>query len=904
MKIKITETQIAKLREDLVQQSKIHGYLDKGDHTAIVHHYMGADEKGKGDIINHIKGHAKGGEVAAQKIQLRARDASRRLEETNGVIDGISDANDTAIDKLVEVDNGMEPTDMSDGKPMPDFEAKPVNEFFNDLGDDNIYPKGTNVDPMGAFDEAKLDETTTSASSGQYSSKFFLGAKGKEKDHLQYPGGAVVKINPNTHDSGVNSFTTKGKLKENAISEALSKEAKNAISALKEEFTGFSGYPSSLEEDDIEEHYFKPLSGADNITSKRDSFAHYSPAKKTSDVSEDDMSIDSQEPNSDFTPEPQQQGADMPPQFTAYDLREIIYTLMDEKGEDHPIAQQLIELLNQSGAAQNPDAPVSPEVVNQFRDAIAAVDTEDGQEDGNINQTPANQQVQPTAEPVAETVNNVLRDSDFAQLWQTIDPSHIKYSQNGGIGTNLTYGNTPISIEFDRGGKTIKVGENTYAISDQTYAQTLYPVLAAIQGQDPKAMGTQRGSGEGHGSSASWWESKPQIGEFEDFEDHSYGLDDPDGDPGIPPSDAEIQDVKNNLGLTLKYGFEDPYMANETTGSAGGVGQFSAPLGEPQRQVFDEDRDADYYDYKYIDSHMGDFRDGQGLLAQAFGAQNVAPYEKSYQGHVIIVNDNGDKYEIGMLKDGRFFVKMDDVDYDKYNVFDSLQDIIEAIKSFQGAEDGGQEMNMQEEYNKPSTAMAFLKKVHNATAAITKDDMKKAGDVVKQGQKVSGVQFTGKVEDDVDQKPNFKQTEVQDQLDMIPDGMEDLKYANEPSDNFKKNFENGLNPVTKSADVEDQFGNKFKGEEHANVVDSDLGEKLIADVKKKQEAAKKQPEGANFIQRTQIVKEDENVKIDEAEALLISEDVARMQKLLGYTPKNYVSTKGNKIDNSLFKTKK
>ena len=135
--------------------------------------------------------------------------------------------------------------------------------------------------------------------------------------------------------------------------------------------------------------------------------------------------------------------------------------------------------------------------------------------------------------------------------------------------------------------------------------------------------------------------------------------------------------------------------------------------------------------------------------------------------------------------------------------------------------------------------------------------------------------------------------------------MEDYKYENEESPIFKKNFENGLNPVVKSAEVTDQHGNKYPATDHANVVDSDLGDRLLASVKKKKEIADKEPEGAqNFIQRTQIVKENEEILITEEEQIKINEDIAKMKKLFGYVPNKYVSTKNIKTDNSLFKTKK
>jgi hypothetical protein len=83
-KIIVSETQYKKIVENqLVSQSKINGLIDKGNITALAFHYMKADEKGKNEILDKAKEHEKGGELLANKIKLRAKDAMKKLDETD-----------------------------------------------------------------------------------------------------------------------------------------------------------------------------------------------------------------------------------------------------------------------------------------------------------------------------------------------------------------------------------------------------------------------------------------------------------------------------------------------------------------------------------------------------------------------------------------------------------------------------------------------------------------------------------------------------------------------------------------------------------------------------------------------------------------------------------------------------
>lgn len=76
---------------------------------------------------------------------------------------------------------------------------------YNDL-------KTRETDPTRIINEEEedfdnLEETTTSASSGAYATKFaFAKGKGRYEDTVTFPDGKKVKINTDKHDQGVNTF--------------------------------------------------------------------------------------------------------------------------------------------------------------------------------------------------------------------------------------------------------------------------------------------------------------------------------------------------------------------------------------------------------------------------------------------------------------------------------------------------------------------------------------------------------------------------------------------------------------------------------------------------------------------------------------------------------------------------
>ena len=1149
-KIKITEDQHRKMMEGLVQASKINGYIEKGDHSTLVHHYHKADDAGKEAILSAVKSHEKGGEVVANRILARHRDYKKTLEETNGVVDGIKNANDERITDLVEdtVDAGFTPTDMSDGKPMPNLKAKPVSEGTGISGD-----VGEDADDSGGMDEmvdtgeeamdednftndVPLEETTvTAGSNGSYSSKYFIAGPGKEKDHLQYPGGKVVHVNAATHDQGVNSFTTKRAMKETIFNQTISEQTKVAVNTLKEEF---SSLPDTLEGGDLDEMaaihprdrklvrgqvripqniikkvkelqelipqcidrhgeklgvidnsstweeeyvyevgikgnrviidgksaqradtghpeiydfnrdwqnehfwvydecmsnlntllrlykktikqvqmqtgdhklgpnnmkndageqdywdnqkngegevdenfdefsddsfddrlfddehemtdrgrflydilrkiygkngqitnddvynvskkyefpykevdimasfaleggldeeakgmYFPKLKPHDNLTARHDDFSHYTVFKGHKSVKEDvpaDMTtMDNQQDddspmNGEVTGSPDEQ-----PQFTTNDLIEVLHGVIDDCGEDHPVANHLMMILMHQGNPDSPDSPVSPDVVKAFREALPEPEGEDNTSSPDSPENaPQGTPQAPIEKPEGEEQPQEITEDDMGgeyhekeDLTTVLEKIFQRYHRFSNYNIHAVANYLDIDPE----------------VVKQAIAQ-LYPETNDVQNH--VTLNQKYGIQEPFNA------NEAAIDEYDDYyPDDAQEWDELTSHP-LPHREPEVQPDR---GRGNYYGGHEDDI-EETTGAMGSSGQYSAPLmrrpNTAADYVFEDGLDGgtDSVDWKFVESNLADFTDAEGLLRRTFGDENVHIEKESHAGSVAYVRDsNGDEFKIGLLKDGRFFVKMNDDNYDKYNVFGGLQDIIEAIKSFEsdGSDEGEQEMNIQEEYNKPSTAMSFLKKVHAATKDITDAEMKKAGEVVKKGEETAGVQFTGKVEDTPqikDEKEDgqiFDETTVQDEIDMIPDGMEDLKYANKQSPIFKKNFENGLAPVIKSKAVEDQHGNKYPEADHANVIDSGLGKKLKSDVEKKKAAAEKEPEAGNFIERTKIVKESDEIVITAEEQDKINEDIAKMKKLLGYTPKTYVSTKGNRTDDSLFRSKK
>jgi hypothetical protein len=127
-------------------------------------------------------------------------------------------------------------------------------------------------------------------------------------------------------------------------------------------------------------------------------------------------------------------------------------------------------------------------------------------------------------------------------------------------------------------------------------------------------------------------------------------------------------------------------------------------------------------------------------------------------------------------------------------------------------------------------------------------------------------EFPGHNEGDVEARQS-----TGDEADEIADnrggGLEDLAYDVEPSDKFKERLEMSLKGDSKMGNGQKDVG---------NVIPSDLGEKMIKKVKRKEEAKKEAP---------MYVKDPAPVKKEVNESKVISEEVQRMKEMFTYNKK-------------------
>lgn len=263
---------------------------------------------------------------------------------------------------------------------------------------------------------------------------------------------------------------------------------------------------------------------------------------------------------------------------------------------------------------------------------------------------------------------------------------------------------------------------------------------------------------------------------------------------------------------------------------------------------------------------------------------------------------------------------------------------------------------LEEDFSMPGHVKSGLNKIHKANEKNEKDSEKEAGFNIKHTNP-QGVQFVEKLPSDTTNEDDLKKADSEPNTKKIAStiskGMEDLDYQNELTPEEKEKHKNGLKPIIKSDQVKDQFGHVTKAMPHANVSDSSdkIGDDLIANAKKKADIRKDmpmynkevQPTGKQkkeltesdsiekmkkFIEYTpdpiveavdivsplvvnleegnddDIIKEGEGYAITRAEQKAINEEIARMNKLMGYNPKDILSTKVNKTSKDLFEIKK
>lgn len=195
----------------------------------------------------------KNGEVMIinQDIKEDMKPSTNPTKMGNKVSDGFKKQN---IKGLKITENNMENTTFNIGdivtwngtkgslssKQLYMIQAKPINKIIDINGDNVIFENGyafplisirpaeeqeilkyeydeqlkRNVNPA----KYDLNETSSSSSSGQYSSKFFVDPNNLKGRKPLYKGGVIIEPNPNTHDAGVNSFKViKGKLNESEM---------------------------------------------------------------------------------------------------------------------------------------------------------------------------------------------------------------------------------------------------------------------------------------------------------------------------------------------------------------------------------------------------------------------------------------------------------------------------------------------------------------------------------------------------------------------------------------------------------------------------------------------------------------------------------------------------------------
>jgi hypothetical protein len=127
-------------------------------------------------------------------------------------------------------------------------------------------------------------------------------------------------------------------------------------------------------------------------------------------------------------------------------------------------------------------------------------------------------------------------------------------------------------------------------------------------------------------------------------------------------------------------------------------------------------------------------------------------------------------------------------------------------------------------------------------------------------------EFPGHNEGDVEARQS-----TGDEADEIADnrggGLEDLNYDVEPSDKFKERLQMSLKGDTKMGNAQDGVG---------NVIPSDLGDKMMKKVKRKEEAKKEAP---------MYEKDPTPVKKEVNESKVISEEIQRMKDMFSYNKK-------------------
>jgi len=1001
-KIKITETQLIKIQEDnLIDKGiNIDGFIDKGDITALAHHYAKCDDEGKKGILD--KAQASKGDVFANKIKVRASNilesesnfiqkdlgpeshheamailANPNLKQhfythfkrdqhiillqsgqtgeyflhdpltnvtynknLNKIDMRGTDPNSTDITKGIAEETPQHPviqqgtslaiegigdmpysTDTFDTGERHNDGDEAVKQLF---ASGNVNPAEVSIQHLNGggrvltyngqtynisgelyheiepmLTKNHLEETTTTGSvGGQYSSKYFLDPSHAKNPPLTFKGGAVVKVNDKTHTSGVNSFTVvKGKLYEDIHSEVQEMISSTISKAL-------DGKSSDKEFiDDVD----KGLGFGHDVVDTIDSY------KDKTSPENMEMALNSISNNMDsVVDEDLEQSLQNPANFQKVpkqivrivnQLNDLISQCVDEDGDpvgvydnsstwqqefvyDVDIVKNKVIINSQDrfGKAETPE--IYPMGNNRAWNEWAVYDCV-----GRIKHLMKNYKRTIKGLPKRQSaIDAEMQDNDKEITQETIQNMDNNYRSmeevpelQETIGDELggTVDAAPVPAPEGQEGEHFTTGD-------------LYDVFEKVTNEYGKESELSQ-------------TLKSILIEYGDFEN-----------PDAPVDPKALEAFKAAIPS------EEPQPAmQETTGSASS-GQFSAPLGHEPEHIVDEEN-ASYTD---LDSSVSIETD-YPMLVQAFGKENVKMHQAPNWAYHAYVKINNSNYIIGAMQKGdQKLYAVKHKGYKEFETFPTLEPLIDTIKGYESSVEHDthspevasrigslqEEENMENKINEEaltiSPAMANLKRIHGETAKITKAEMVKTKNETIKATKADGSQFVGKSENEVKGVDSENAIPIDHsvqtaEVDMIKKGMEDLEYDIEPGKTFEDRFKNNINPDLSTDAVTDQFGHKTPAGEMANVLPSEVGGNILknAEKKKKEEEPPMYAKDPQPIIKEGVYKETEDLLITEEEKQRIDEDAERMKKLIGYKPSVAVSTKGNKVDNSLFKKK-
>lgn len=350
----------------------------------------------------------------------------------------------------------------------------------------------------------------------------------------------------------------------------------------------------------------------------------------------------------------------------------------------------------------------------------------------------------------------------------------------------------------------------------------------------------------------------------------------------------------------------------ETTG-AGSSGSFAPALGEPITRPMAEDSQEMAVPTETTSNGLTGL--DLDTLIQNFGEENVKHRGSTETASIADVTVNGKTYVLVALDRpyGVMYVARDKAT-NSFDTFETLDGIIDILKGDEGKTimtSPNTSIPLQEESLTLSPAIANLKRIHGETAKITKASMQKTKKDTIKATEANGTQFInnndGVDSSESDNSIGIDNTPQQDEIAMIRKGMEDLEYNGGKGEAFEERFEDNIDRDLSTDAVTDQFGHTTPAGEMSNVLKSDVGANIVANVKKKED----EPDAPMYskeavpvkIMKEEIYMETEAFIITKEEKKRMDEEAMRIKQLIGYKPSAVISTKGNKRNDGLFKSK-